>query len=59
VVVAAVMKMAFATAKARTMAMVAMALVTIALVTLAIAHFVTRHVVANAIARDVAIAITF
>jgi hypothetical protein len=34
-------------------------LVTIALVALAIAHFVTRNVVANTIARVVAVAIAF
>jgi hypothetical protein len=39
--------------------MAAMALVKIALVAIAITHFVTRNVVANAIARVVAVAITF
>jgi hypothetical protein len=39
--------------------MAATALVTIAFVALAIAHFVTRNVVANAIARVVAITIPF
>ncbi len=56
------MKTAATTVEARTKATVAMAataMVTIALVTLAIAHFVSCHVVANAIARVVAIAITF
>jgi hypothetical protein len=53
------MKTAAATAEARTMAMAATALVTIALVTLATAHFVTYNVVADAIARVVAIAIVF
>jgi hypothetical protein len=56
------MKMAAVTVEARTpapAATAATALVTIALVTLAIAPFVARHVVANAIARFVAIAITF
>ncbi len=53
------MKMAAATAEARTRAMAATALVTIALVTLAIAHFFTCHVIANAIAHVVPIAIAF
>jgi hypothetical protein len=53
------MKTAAATVEARTKATVATALVTIALITLAITHFFACHVVANAIARVVAIAITF
>jgi hypothetical protein len=40
-------------------AMAATALAKIALVTLAISHFITHHVVANAIARVVAIANAF
>jgi hypothetical protein len=39
--------------------MAAMAMVTIAVVTLAISHFLTRNIIANAIARVVAIAIAF
>jgi hypothetical protein len=58
-VVAAAMKMAVASAEATKAAMEAMALVMITLVTLAIAHFFTRNVVANAIARVVAVAIAF
>ncbi len=53
------MKTAVMTVEARTKAMAAMVLVTIALVTLDITHFVARHVVANAIARVVAITIAF
>ena len=53
------MKMAAATVEGRTKATAATALVTITLVTLAITHFVARHVVANAIARVVAIATAF
>jgi hypothetical protein len=53
------MKMAAATAEARTMVMAAAVLVTNALVALAIAHFDTRNVVANAIAHVVAVAIAF
>ncbi len=53
------MKMAAITAEARIMAMAAMALVMIALVALTIAHFITCNVVANAIARVVAISIAF
>jgi hypothetical protein len=41
------------------MAMVATALVQIGLVTLAITHFVIRQIVANTIARVIAIAIAF
>jgi hypothetical protein len=59
VVAAAAFKMAAMTAEARTMATAAMALVTIALVALAIAHYFTCDVVANAIARVVAITIAF
>jgi hypothetical protein len=59
VVAAAAMKISAATAEARTMATAATTLVTIALVALAIDHFVTRKVVANAIARVVAVAIAF
>ncbi len=58
VVAAAAMKMAAATAEARTTATVATALVRIAHVTLAITQFITCQVVANAIARVVAINIT-
>jgi hypothetical protein len=58
-VAAAAFEMAAATAEARTTAMAATALVTIAFVALAIAHFLTRNVIANAITRVVAIAITF
>jgi hypothetical protein len=59
VVAAAAFKMAAATAEARTPTMVAMALVAIAFVALPTAHFVTHNIVANAIARVVAITITF
>jgi hypothetical protein len=53
------MKTAAATVEARTMVTVATVLVMIALVALAIAHFVTRNIVANAIARVVAVAFAF
>jgi hypothetical protein len=59
VVAAAAMKTAAVTAEARTTATAAMALVTITLVALTIAHFVTCNIVANAIARVVAVAIGF
>ncbi len=58
-VAAAAMKTAAVTAEARTTATAAMALVTITLVALTIAHFVTCNIVANAIARVVAVAIGF
>ncbi len=56
---AAAMTMAAVKVEARTMATAATALVRIVLVALDIAHFVTCHIVANAIARVVAIAIAF
>ncbi len=53
------MKMAAATAEARTAVVVALALVAIALAVIAIALFVARHLIAYTIARVVAVAIAF
>jgi hypothetical protein len=59
VVGAAVMKMAAATAEARTTATAPMALVTIVLAAIHIAFFVTHHLVAYPIACVVTVAIAF